>query len=82
MEGNASIEFAGLLTVTGSFALDQLDVTDRDLTAEVGDGRDRAGVDADGGGSGGGGVGVSGTLQLIQITNATNPAAVKLVARC
>ena len=28
----------------------------------------------------GGGVGVSGTLQLIQITNATNPAAVKIVA--
>src|SRR4029079_14905550 len=76
VEGQASIEFAGLLTVNGGFELDQLDVTDPDLTAVVGTGATALELRLTAAAQGGG-VGVSGTLQLIQITNATNPAAVK-----
>src|SRR5205823_245656 len=76
VEGNASIEFAGLLTVTGSFSLDQLDVTDTDLTAVVGTGATALALTLTVAASGGG-ASVSGTLHLIQITNASNPAAVK-----
>src|SRR4029079_14250061 len=74
--GQGSIEFAGLLTVNGGFELDQLDVTDPDLTAVVGTGATALAVTVTASAQGGG-VGVSGTLQLVQITNATNPVAVK-----
>src|SRR6185503_5240414 len=74
--GQASIEFAGLLTVQGGFELDQLDVIDPDLTAVVGSGATALALTLTASAQGGG-VGVSGTLQLIQITNASNPVAVK-----
>src|SRR6185437_10636342 len=76
VEGNASIEFEGLLTVTGSFSLDQLDVADADLTAVVGTGATALALTLTAQASGGG-ASVSGSLHLIQITNATNPAAVR-----
>ena len=41
--GDATIEFEGLLTVSGSFSLDQLDVTDT-LVAEVGAGATAVGA--------------------------------------
>src|SRR4029078_2240137 len=76
VEGNAWMEFVGLLTVPGSFALDQLDVSDPDLTAVVGAGATALALTLTAQASGGG-ASVSGELRLIQITNATNPAAVK-----
>ena len=74
--GDATIEFEGLLTVSGSFSLDQLDVTEQALVAEVGAGATALALQLTVAASGGG-ASVSGTLRLIQITNASNPAAVK-----
>src|SRR4029078_12697879 len=73
---NACVEFERLLAVSGSFSLDQLDVTDADLTAVVGTGATALALTLSAQASGGG-ASVSGELRLIQITNATNPAAVK-----
>src|SRR4029079_11476746 len=76
VEGNATIEFEGLLTVEGSFSLDQLDVTDTALVAEVGSGGTALALSLTVAASGGG-ASVSGSLHLIQISNKTNPAAVR-----
>ena len=51
-------------------------MTDTDLTAVVGAGATALGLTLTAGASGGG-ASVSGTLHLIQITNASNPPAVK-----
>src|SRR5262245_42211201 len=76
VEGNASIEFAGLLTVTGSFELDQVDIVDTDLREDVGACATALALSLTASVSVGG-AGASGSLHLIQFTNATNPAAVK-----
>src|SRR4029078_5733271 len=73
---NACVEFERLLAVSGSFSLDQLDVTDADLTAVVGMGATALALTLTAQASGGA-ASVSGELRLIQITNATNPAAVR-----
>ena len=58
--GDATIEFEGLLTVSGSFSLDQLDVTEQPLVAEVGAGATALALQLTVAASGGGGS-VSGT---------------------
>src|SRR4029079_18160175 len=73
VSGTATVEFEGLLTVTGAFTLDQQDVTAQDLVDQVGAGATalaltlHAQVVVDG-------VTVTGTLRLIQITNRTDLA--------
>src|SRR4029079_8061178 len=73
VSGTATVEFEGLLTVTGAFTLDQQDVTAQDLVDQVGAGATalaltlHAQVLVDG-------VTVTGTLKLIQITNKTDLA--------
>src|SRR5262249_59846002 len=61
VQGNAAITFTGLLTVSGSFALDQLDVTDDLLKAQVGAGATAVALTLTAAGAGGGG-GVLGQL--------------------